>query len=60
LFEPKNLQWAYIDDTQFLKDRGERGVDATEEEFLTEAGLEFHHAATAGFLSGFGQDNGTP
>jgi hypothetical protein len=32
-------------------------LDGTDEEYLTEAGLEFHHPTTMGFLSGVGNDN---
>lgn len=62
LFEPKNLLYRYIDDTTFYKEgekqnTGAGRLDGTSEEFLTEAGLEFHHPATCGYLNGFNQDN---
>lgn len=66
LLEPKNLKFKYIDDTVFYGE-GERGaaapgtnyqrVDATNEEFLTEAGLELHHPDTFMALDGFGDTN---
>jgi len=65
VFEPKDLNYRYIDDTSFYADpdkqnTGRNRIDGTDEEYLTEAGLEFHHYAKTGFLSGFGSDNGTP
>jgi hypothetical protein len=66
LLEPKNLKYKYIDDTVFYGE-GERGtaapgtnyqrLDATNEEFLTEAGLELHHPDTFMILDGFGNTN---
>jgi hypothetical protein len=66
ILEPKNLKFRYIDDTVFYGE-GERGeaapgtnyqrVDATNEEYLTEAGLELHHPDTFMILDGFGSDN---
>ena len=65
VFEPKDLNYRYIDDTTFYPDpdkqnTGRNRIDGTDEEYLTEAGLEFHHYQKTGFLSGFGSDNGTP
>ena len=66
LLEMKNLNFRYIDDTVFYGE-GERGeaapgtnyqrLDATNEEFLTEAGLELHHPDTFMILDGFGNNN---
>lgn len=61
LFEPDKLIYRYIDDTDFygdeLKQNTGRGrIDGKDEEWLTEAGLEFHHPISAGFLTGFGRD----
>ena len=66
IFEPKNLKYRYIDDTVFYGE-GERGqaapgtnyqrLDATNEEYLTEAGLELHHPDTFMILDGFGNTN---
>lgn len=56
ILEPVNLVYRYIDDTQFYGEGeakqaapGTNGgrVDGTQEEFLTEAGLEYHHHYTA-------------
>lgn len=66
-FEPENLSYRFIDDTSFYGE-GENQKsasagtnagrkDGTDEEFLTEAGLEYHHPYTAAFLNGIGQDN---
>ena len=66
IIDPKNLRYRYIDDTQFYAegDAKKAGpgvnsgrVDATTEEFLTEAGLELHHPYTHMFLNGIGLDN---
>lgn len=64
-FEPENLSYRYIDDTQFFGEGGKTAAagtnagrkDGTDEEYLTEAGLEYHHPYTAAFLTGVGQDN---
>ena len=63
LFEPENCTYRYIDDTNFYAE-GEKGqaapgtnggrIDGTQEEFLTEAGLEYHHPYTGAFLNGVG------
>lgn len=66
ILEPANLVYRYIDDTSFYGEGeakqaapGTNGgrVDGTEEEYLTEAGLEFHHPSTMMFLNGVGQNN---
>jgi hypothetical protein len=66
LLEPKNLKYRFITDTTFF---GEGDVktaapgtnytrkDGTDEEFLTECGLEFWHPDTMMALDGVGQDN---
>ncbi len=64
-FEPKELTYRYITDTTFFddpdkKNTGRGRIDGTDEEFLTECGLEFHHPSKCGYFNGFGQDNGTP
>lgn len=66
IFEPENCVYRYIDDTNFYAE-GEKGtaapgtnggrIDGTQEEFLTEAGLEYHHPYTAAFLNGVGLDH---
>ena len=64
-FEPKELTYRYITDTTFYddpdkKNTGRGRIDGTDEEFLTECGLELHHPSKNGYFNGFGQDNGTP
>ena len=59
IFEPANLKYRFIDDTTFYADgeqqnTGPNRVDGTKEEFLTEAGLEFHHPVGWGFWNGIG------
>jgi hypothetical protein len=63
LFEPENCVYRYIDDTQFYGEGdakqaapGTNGgrIDGTQEEYLTECGLEYHHPYTAGLLNGIG------
>jgi len=64
-FEPENLSYRYIDDTSFYGEGGKTAAsgtnagrkDGTDEEYLTEAGLEYHHPYTAAFLNGVGVDN---
>lgn len=61
IFEPRNLKYRYIDDTTFYpegekQNTGAGRVDARNEEYLTEAGLEFHHPIGWGFLTGWNQD----
>lgn len=60
IFEPENLLYRYIDDTVFIPDtdrNNNQGKDGTDEEFLTECGLEQHHPMTFGYLNGVGLDN---
>lgn len=57
IFEPKNVKYRYIDDTKLKKNVQGNGVDGQIDEFLTEAGLEFHHPDTFGYLNGVGEDN---
>ena len=62
IFDPKDLKFRYVDDTKFYADpdkqnTGRNRIDGTDEEYLTEAGLEFHFPIKTGFLSGFGTDN---
>ena len=63
VFDPKDLVFKYIDDTTFFGmaegkvDGGGERIDGTKEEYLTEAGLEFHHPAKCAFLTGFGSNN---
>jgi len=61
IFEPRNLNYRYIDDTTFFaegekQNTGAGRIDGKSEEYLTEAGLEFHHPIGWGFLTGWNQD----
>lgn len=66
VLEPKELSYKYIDDTMFYGEAsnkthpegyGQRRVDGTNEEFLTECGLEFGLAQKCAVLNGVGLDN---
>lgn len=66
VLEPKELTYRYIDDTTFYGESsqkthtegyGQRRVDGINEEFLTEAGLEFGLAQKCGLLNGVGLNN---
>ena len=62
IFEPAMLRFKYITDTMFKKDpamklAGFTAYDGTKEEWLTEAGMEYHHPTKFGFLTGFNTDN---
>lgn len=52
ILDTAELVYRYIDDTQLLKDRQDKGTDGTAEEYLTECGLEFHHPKTHYWLKG--------
>lgn len=57
IFEPKNVKYRYITDTTFHKDDGEHGhnrYDGKKEEYLTEAGLEYHFPKGWAWLNGVG------
>jgi len=62
LLEPENLKYRFITDTKFFGEGGSTAaagtnggrVDGSEEEYLTECGLEFHHPSTMMFLNGVG------
>ncbi len=62
VFEPQKLRLRILDDTDFYSDpqdqknRNNR-KDGTDEEWLTELGLEYHHTPAFGFLNGVGLDN---
>lgn len=65
VFEPTMLRTRYISDTFFKRANSEtqntnNSVDGTEEEYLTEAGLEHHHEVTAAYFGGIGKDNALP
>jgi hypothetical protein len=62
IFDPDQLVYRYIDDTFFKPGKQEResqgdGPDATQEEWVTEAGLECHFTETAAWLHGVGKNN---
>ena len=57
IFEPKNIRFRYITDTTFFDDdqkQGHHRYDGLKEEYLTEAGLEYHHPQGWGWLNGIG------
>lgn len=61
ILEPNRLKWRYIDDTFYKADESDRkntnnSRDGKEEEWLTEAGLEFHLPQTGGILHNVGVD----
>ena len=66
ILEPKELGYRYIDDTSFYGENssrmhsegyGQRRVDGTNEEYLTECGLEFGLPQKCAVLNGFNTDN---
>ena len=66
ILEPKELTYKYIDDTSFFGENsskshpegyGQRRIDGTNEEYLTECGLEFGLAQKCAILNGVGLDN---
>ncbi len=62
IVEPKFLKERILRDTIFKKSEdttstANNSKDSTDEEFLTEAGLEYHHPSSMGYLAGFNSDN---
>jgi hypothetical protein len=61
IFEPANVKYRPLTnrDTKFFEDdsSGYTRRDGKKEEFLTEAGLEYHHPVGWGYLTGLGTDN---
>lgn len=66
ILEPKELENKYIDDTAFYGENsskthsegyGQRRIDGTNEEYLTECGLEFGLPQKCAVLNGVGLDN---
>lgn len=62
IFEPENCKYRFIDDTSFYADKMKNNTgwtrrDGVKEEFLTEAGFEYHHPIGWGYFNGFGSDN---
>ena len=60
IFEPEDIRYRYISDTFFRKappdTSAQVSIDGTDEEYVTEAGLEFHHPNGWGWLNGFNTD----
>jgi hypothetical protein len=62
ILEPKELKYRFISDTQFYGEGGKTHpdgygagrTDSTDEEYLTEAGLEFGLPQKCGVLNGVG------
>jgi hypothetical protein len=62
IFEPEDLLYKYITDTSFYaegetQNTGYTRRDGTDEEYLTECSLEYHHPIGWGYLNGIGLDN---
>jgi len=65
ILKPQNIRYRFIDDTKFYGQSGKdyaytasgKKIDGLNEEFLTEAGLEYHHPQTCMFLYNLGQTN---
>lgn len=66
LLEPKEMTYKYIDDTAFYGENsskshpagyGQRRIDGTNEEYLTECGLEFGLPQKCAVLNGVGLNN---
>jgi hypothetical protein len=62
IFEPENTKFRFIDDTTFFDDKMQKNNgwtrrDGVKEEYLTEAGLEYHHPIGWGYLTNLGEDN---
>lgn len=46
VLDTENLRYRHLQDTTYLKNRQDAGVDGKTDEFLTEAGLEVQHGST--------------
>lgn len=46
VLDTENLRYRHLQDTTYLRNRQENGVDGKADEFLTEAGLEVQHGTT--------------
>jgi len=66
ILEPKEIEYKYIDDTKFYGESqskthpegyGNRRIDGSNEEYLTECGLEFGLPQKCAVLNGVGLDN---
>lgn len=65
IFDGSDIRYRPLTDTTFYpegekQNTGKTRYDGTAEEYLTEAGLEFHFPQKCAFLTGFGETNGTP
>jgi hypothetical protein len=69
VLEPSELKYRFIQDTEFFGENsskthpegyGNRRLDGLNEEWLTEAGLEFGLAQKCGLLNGIGQNSSLP
>jgi len=63
IFEPPNFKERFIDKTHLKKDDrltkgGVTAIDGIKDEYLTEMGLEYHHAPTTLLLDGVGSSHG--
>jgi hypothetical protein len=62
IYEPENVKFRFITDTMFKKDdRMDKGSwtaqDGIKEEYLTEAGFEYHHPIGWGYFTNLGVDS---
>ena len=61
IFEPEDIKFRYVTDTMFRKappmNEAQVSIDGTVEEYLTEAGLEYHHPNGWGYLNGLNTTN---
>ena len=61
IFEPEDIKFRYVTDTMFRKappiTEAQVSIDGTVEEYLTEAGLEYHHPNGWGYLNGLNTTN---
>jgi len=62
VIEPDRLVYSYLRDTHLKIDKtwqdgGGTGLDAIQEEYLTEAGMEIHNPECFGILNGVGSDS---
>jgi len=57
VLDPKNIKERPLDDTQYLPDRGAKGIDGEASEFLTESGPEIHFPDQFLIMDGVGLDS---
>lgn len=46
VLDTENIRYRHLQDTTYLRNREDRGVDGKADEFLTECGLEVQHGST--------------